>query len=364
MKRRTSLGYLVDNTYIKIKCFNKIREANTNASKRLKILHGGYVGTKTEFKTVKDYWKRFGVKPDKKWYQIYCDGKNGFDPRYIPDTIWEGTIYPYFNNILWGRAYADKCAYDRLFPNLNKPRTIVKNSAGRFYNGYQEIISKDEAIKLCLKENSFIVKYTTYSSGGRNIEVYKNGEFDETVVRALFERYDMNFIVQEIVQQHPDLERIHKESVNTLRVISFYFKNKVHILSAQLRMGSGDARIDNYSSGGFACNINEDGRLSEKAVSKTQGWSTKHPCGLNFKDIVVPSYQKVIHIIKEEHPKLPQLNIIGWDFAIGKDGEPIFIELNVTPESNQNGSGPTFGDLTDEVLEEVYINKTLKNAFF
>lgn len=364
MKRRTSIGYFVDRTYVWVKCFNKIRTAKKDAKKRLKILNGGYVGKKGEFeKSVLSYWKLYGIKPQKYWYQIYCDGKGKFDPRYIPDSIWEGKIYPYFNNLLWGRAYADKCAYDRLFSHLNRPRTVAKNSCGRFYGGNQNIISREQAIQLCLKEKSFIVKFTTFTSGGRNIQVYKDGEVNEAVVRKLFDTYQMDFIIQELAEQHYDLAKIHEDSLNTLRIISFYFKGKVHILSAQLRMGSGNARIDNYSSGGYACNVNPDGRLSERAVSKEKGWSSRHPCGLLFKDIIVPGYAGVLEVIREEHRKLPQLNIIGWDFAIGKNAEPIFIELNVTPESNQNGSGPTFGDLTEEVLRDVFIDKTLKNAF-
>lgn len=364
MKRRTSFGYLVDRAYVNIKCFNKIRTAKKDAKMRLKILNGGFTGKQGEFeKVVLNYWKPYGIRPKKYWYQLYCDGKGGFDPRYIPDDIWEGKIYPYFNNITWGRAYADKCAYDRLFPHLNRPRTIIKNSCGRFYDGNQSVIDKEQAIQLCLQEERFIVKFTTFTSGGRNIRVYESGEVNEEIVRNMFETYEMNFIVQELVEQHPDLAKIHEGSLNTLRIISFFFKGEVHILSAQLRMGSGDARIDNYSSGGYACNVNLDGRLSERAVSKAEGWSYKHPCGLEFKDIVVPHYKDVIKVVKEEHRKLPQLNIIGWDFAVGKNGEPVFIELNVTPESNQNGSGPTFGDLTEEVLKDVFIDKTLKDAF-
>ena len=63
------------------------------------------------------------------------------------------------------------------------------------------------------------------------------------------------------------------------------------------------------------------------------------------------------------HKRIPHLNIIGWDFAIGVSGDPVFIELNVYPGQNQNGSGPTFGNLTEEVLEDVFIKKTNIDAF-
>lgn len=361
-KRKTT-GLMWDNLYLKVGCLHRAYTAWRIAKNRLKIINGGYTGTKEEFQKVVEFWKPYGVKPKKYWYQMYCDGKGAFDPRYIPDTMWDSTIFPYFNNLMWGRAYADKCAYDRLFPYLNRPRTIMKNSCGRFYDGKQNVITREQAIQLCLKEDRFIAKFTTFSSGGKNIQVYEIGEVTEESVKKMFDYYHMNFIVQELAEQHDDLARIHATSLNTLRVMSFFFKGEVHILSAQLRMGSGDARVDNYSSGGYACNINPDGRLSEIAVSKAEGWATRHPCGLEFKDIVVPGYDKVVEVIKQEHAKLPQLNIIGWDFAIGKNGEPIFIELNTFPAQNQSGSGPTFGDLTEEVLRDVFIDKTLKGVF-
>ena len=45
-------------------------------------------------------------------------------------------------------------------------------------------------------------------------------------------------------------------------------------------------------------------------------------------------------------------------FAVGEDGTPVMIEFNIKPGQNQiGGKEPSFGDLTDEVLEEVFIRK-------
>lgn len=364
MKHKSKSGIIAEKAYIKVKNIRRIQCVRKNAKKRLEILDGGYKGREGEFESkVLEFWKPYGIKPKKYWYQIYCDGKGGFDPRYIPDDMMEEKIYPYFNNILWGRAYADKCGYDKLFPNLIRPRTIVKNSCGRYYDGKQNVISREQAIQLCLKEERFILKCATFSSGGRDIIVFEKGEVTEEAVRKFFKDYGMNFIVQELVTQHDDLAKLNASSLNTLRIQTFYFKGKVHILSAQIRIGSDGARVDNYSSGGFACDVQPDGRLSERAVSKAQGWATVHPNGFAFKDVVVPGYAEIIKVVKKEASQLPQLNIIGWDFAVGKNGEPVFIELNITPETNQNGSGPTFGDLTEAVLKDVFIDKTLGDAF-
>ena len=40
------------------------------------------------------------------------------------------------------------------------------------------------------------------------------------------------------------------------------------------------------------------------------------------------------------------------------------IEFNTRPGQNQiGGKEPTFGEMTEEVLEDVYIKKSLRNAF-
>ena len=360
---RTSFGIWFRNSYMTAVRSYHAMKIWASAKKRLKIIGGGYKGTKEEFEKVKEFWEPFGIKPNKLWYHLYCDGQGGFDPRYIPDTMWDSKILRYFNNLNWSGAYADKCAYDLLFPDLNRPRTIAKNSCGRYYDGNLHVVSREEAMELCLKEDSFIIKKATFSTHGDSIRVFHKEEITRDNIQTLFDDYDKNFVVQEVVQQHPYLEGLNASSLNTLRIITFFFREQCHVLSAQLRIGVKGAFIDNYSSGGFACSVKDDGTLNERAVSKAKGWAYEHPNGFAFKDIKVPFFEDVVNVAKQEHEKIPHLNIIGWDFAVGKDGRPIFIEMNAIPGQNQNGSGPTFGDLTEEVLRDVFVEKTLEGAF-
>ena len=128
-----------------------------------------------------------------------------------------------------------------------------------------------------------------------------------------------------------------------------------------MRIGGADARVDNVSAGGSACAVKPDGWLYEKSVTRKSTWTDETNNGIKLKDIRVPNYEGIKETIKRLHCLLPYFNIIGWDFAVGEDGIPVFIEFNTKPGQNQiGGREPTFGDLTDEVLDEVFIKKTMK----
>lgn len=62
--------------------------------------------------------------------------------------------------------------------------------------------------------------------------------------------YNGNFVIQRILKQHIFLNRFNKKALNTIRVLSFLYNGQVHILSAFLRIGGENSRLDNVSSGG------------------------------------------------------------------------------------------------------------------
>ena len=55
------------------------------------------------------------------------------------------------------------------------------------------------------------------------------------------------------------------------------------------------------------------------------------------------------------HEQIPHFDIVSWDFAVGEDGKPIFLEVNFRGAAfiYQFACGPLFGDLTSSVLESV-----------
>ncbi len=359
MKRKKLRKEMLDDFYVF--CYTKSKHLKTKkyAKKRIKMIHGGYNGSQKEFDTVvKPYWKKYGIHPKKYWYDIYCQSDGHYDPRYIPDTIWVSKILPFYNALIFRKAYTDKNFLDRLLPCVAHPELVVKNQGGHFYDEKDRLISREEARERCLRESRIIFKPAIFSGGGGNIQFYEEKEMGPETIERYFDAYKTNFVAQRIVKQHPDLARINESSLNTVRVMTFHFKNRFHVLSAQLRMGTNGAKLDNVSAGGCSCSIKEDGWLWEKAVTRKSEWSDRHPNGLLFREIRVPCYDQVVEAAKKCHALLPYFNIIGWDFAVREDGEPVLIEFNLMPDQNQVAGGPGFGDLTDEVLDEVFLGKT------
>lgn len=359
---RSSLRKNLDIVNFKAESVYRKLSYRKKARARLKRMNGGYECSKEYKEIVVPFWKRFGLKPDKMWYQIFWDRTHEPDPRYIPDDIWYGEIVPYFSNSQFRRFGEDKCMHSVWFRNLKRPRTVIMNVAGVFYTPDFKPISAEEACSLCLKEETFLVKPSIDSGEGRLIRFFEKEAITPIEIMKTFCEMGANFIVQEVVKQHPVLASLNRSSLNTVRIVSFFFKGKVHILSSILRIGAEGSRVDNIGAGGYACVIQPDGSLSEKGVNHKAEWVEQINDGVVFKGIKVPAFEEIVDIVKREHIKLAHFKLIGWDFSVDTAGEPVFIEYNVCPGSNQITCGPTFGELTEEVLEEVYIKKALANS--
>lgn len=352
-----------DRFNLKLESWYRKKKYTKKAKIRIKRMDGGFDCTKEYEEIVKPYWARFGLKPKKLWWQIFADREKKVDPRYIPDDLWYGDIIPYFSNPDFRRFAEDKCMHDIFFPHAKRPETIVKNMAGVFYDKDWNLLTLDEAVKLCENLNEeFLIKPSIDSGEARLIKFFEPGKYKVEDVRSAIDEMKSNFIIQKSIKQHPDIGQLNESSLNTIRIVSFLFENEVYILSSILRIGAENSKIDNVGAGGFAVPIDENGCLSEKGVNRKADWVSENRKGIKFKGIKIPDYYKLVDFVKKTHSRMAHFKIIGWDMSIDIDRDPVFIEYNTCPGPNQITCGPTFGDLTDRVLQEVYVDKKLRYA--
>ena len=142
-------------------------------------------------------------------------------------------------------------------------------------------------------------------------------------------------IFSKVVQQHPEIDKIHSKSLNTLRIITYITdENTTEVVSAFMRFGIGESIVDNGSSGGFAIGINLDsGELEGKGFNHLEFGGedfTNHP-NSNFKlgGFKIPYFKEACELAVSAVDYFPD-RWIGWDIAITPNG-PMIIEANDCP---------------------------------
>lgn len=360
---RSSFRKKWDNLNLKIEALYRKCSYRKKARTRLKMMNGGYKCDKEYKEIILPYWKKYRYRPAKYWYQIFCDADQKVDPRYIPDDLYYGEMLPYFSNSQFRRFGEDKCYHNVWFPDIKRPATICKNIAGVYYSPDMAPITFDDAVSLVLSfKDECLIKPSIDSGEGRLIKFYRSGKRSKMEIEKDFREMGANFIMQAAVKQHEVLSRMNPTSLNSIRVVTFFFEGKVHILSCILRIGAPNAKVDNVGAGGYACPIQMSGQLSSRAVNRKAEWVEESSSGIKFADVNIPKFDKIIETVKFAHKRLAHFKLIGWDMSVDTQGDPVLIEYNTCPGANQISCGPTFGDLTEKVLDEFFNKKTLVNA--
>lgn len=352
---------LYDKMYMKTEYLLLAMQSNKRIKERAKMIVP-YSDFNKEYKEiVVPYWKKYGIKPNKKWYRVFSELSKHIDPRYIPHNILVTKVFPNLNSLIHSKTFQDKNYQDIYLKGFNQPMTLVRNISGIFSDGNYELITKEKALELCLNEDEFIVKPSIGTGSAEGIKVINSNEMDTNKLTRVFDEYGKDYIIQKLIKQHPKMSELHKQSINTIRIITFLCDQEIHILNAFLRIGSGNSRVDNFSKGGFACNINIDGTLSEFGLDNQYKWVKETENGIAFRDFAIPNYDKVVQMVKDAALKLTHFRVIGWDIAIDDSGRPLIIEYNLIPITSvdlpQNVcNNPYFGDFTERVLDEIFKN--------
>ncbi len=313
--------------------------------------------TSEQKKAVKEFWKPY-CRVSADWARYYTYGNGKFDPRYIPNDLQYTKIDQHFNNRKMGYGLCDKNYYSLIFSGIRQPEILVRNIDGILEDENYCLLTKEEVLKKIAENDDVICKPSVESGAGRYIQFWNTKAQSKEIKSFIYDKNEKDYVIQRIIKQHAELDKVHKDSVNTLRIVSLLMRDGVYVLSSNLRMGVGDSRIDNVMAGGISCGINEDGTLKKYATAYYSGERyERHPQGLVFDGFRVPSYDKTIDLVKQLHPLIPHFRLVSWDFAVNASGEPVLIEVNLRKGGinlNQFNNGPLFGDLTKKVLDEVF----------
>lgn len=306
---------------------------------------------------VKAFFKKhIGREVPTDWHQYFYSRNGLWSVKYIPTSIYNTEILWRLNKFQFRYAYADKGSYDSVFYDINRPRTIVKNVNGYFYDN-QHPLTEAEAIEKCSNLKEAIIKPTLGGTWGIGVKLIQSTDGivmdTKQSIKDLFASYKQSYIVQERLEQHPDLAKLNPTSLNTIRVMSYRRGDEIVILYAVIRIGRKGQIIDNETAGGIKADIDlQTGQIKGCAMGNpTEARMPVTDVGTPTDGYQIPCLDKVLETVKEMHLRIPYFNLIGWDMSVDKEGKPTLIEWNSTPQLSQVGHGPAFGDLTEEILD-------------
>ena len=331
--------------------------------------------TAVEKEEIDVFWKQFlpgNLKDfflDYRFYEFYKkvlkDDEHLCD--YMPDIFYMPYIDEFFTDPQHTRTFDDKNLYDVYFHDVPKPRTIFRKIQDTYLDENYRVISQEEAVEKACALNEVILKVARYSCAGKGVKFWSHKDGNQKQDLLDFLGSSTYVLCQEVIKQHVELNRLNPNSINTVRVMTLFFDNRVHLLSSVIRMSVNDSRVDNASSGGIVCGVKDSGQLKENAFTLDGDYFPKHhPKGTIFESVAIPNFGQCLDISKKLATRFSTFSkLISWDFAIDEFGRPLLIEFNLTwggLDLHQLCNGPIFGDMTEDVLKEVFANSYTLNS--
>ena len=315
--------------------------------------------TREQIREVKRFFAPYAI-PNMAFHRFFTEKTGDFYPNYIPIDLYVGYIDPYFNDLHAVKFIDNKCYYDSWFHDFPQPYLVLKRVNNIWLDHYGKP-ADSERMKAIIEEEKegLFLKKAEDSLGGLGVTfIESNTEAFYNIVN-LSKQIKCDIVIQRRIIQHAEFAKFNSASVNTIRIYSILRKDgSVKIYSSVFRIGVGNARVDNYVSGGVSCGINADGTLKKYAYNKNGERTDIHPHSkIVFEGSKLPFYEKAVELVKKAHLTIPHFRSVSWDIAIGEDGNPILIEANLSRGSIdllQLSNGPMFGEDTKEILDEVF----------
>lgn len=288
-------------------------------------------------------WSQLTNKIEPYSYRLFSHYM-GNVPCIIPDYIGTEILSYYLNPRRYSDFYEDKNSYSSyVLLEHALPKTYLKRIGGGKIL-HEDSLKDIEIISSPLRflhnrgVAKFILKPTVDSCSGEGVMMFnkKNEQYFSTkgilFSDEFLNEYGDDFVLQEVIEQHPDLAKFNPSSVNTLRICTYRSVNdeSVKVTGALIRIGKSGEVVDNAHAGGCFVGINlESGNLLHYACDQ---YGTKYETwnGISFSENhVIPHWSKV----KEFAAKIASYNrhsrLLALDLTVDKMGVPRVIEINI-----------------------------------
>lgn len=184
--------------------------------------------------------------------------------------------------------------------------------------------------EFCKKNRRIVVK-PPCETQGRGIRAICIDEYEseKEVFDMLIDDHG-EFMVEELIVAHEAIKKLNPDSVNTVRMITYFDGEKSIIHSTFMKVGQKGCFIDNGGAGGILVSIDPvTGRFDSDGRDERGVRYEKHPyTGTKFMGYQLPDWEKARTLGLELSDKVPGLRYIGWDLTYTAENEWVIVEGN------------------------------------
>ncbi len=227
--------------------------------------------------------------------------------------------------------------YEQVSPSRYKTRYTVKPNFLREFHDYVKrefcLPGEDsfEAFQAFVQRNSVFMSKPYDGLGGMDVRKVHAEDIED--LKAYYDTcVEKHIFLEEVVRQHPEMNRLCAKSVNTIRIMTFNDHGKSEILWMGLRVGNGKNDVDNFHAQGMGVAIDmETGKLKGNALDKDCVAFSVHPTsGVPFDGFQIPCFEEAKQMVLKASLESDKILVVGWDVAISENG-PLIIEGNRRP---------------------------------
>lgn len=183
------------------------------------------------------------------------------------------------------------------------------------------------------EHKSFVIKPIA-SYGGSGFRIMDS---DTTDIKKTFFSIisDGGAVCEEQIFQCDFMACFHPQSLNTVRIVTYFDGIRATAMYSFIRMGQGESRVDNSTAGGLAAAVDlETGKIVTRAASykaPNRTWYDCHPdTGARIIGSVIPRWQELLDMVQELAKIVPEQKCVGWDMALTDSGW-VVVEANAKP---------------------------------
>jgi len=223
----------------------------------------------------------------------------------------------------------NKYVFKHLVAGFGLPSPSLVSTIGHHF----EIKTRPQWEKLLNDCRRDIVLKPISSSSGREVLVLermdsgfsrlgrpvKPGELWDNLQHGMEE----GFLVEERVRNHPLYEALHPHSLNTIRVVTFRFRDEEwRVIDWGLKVGRDRLQVDNAGAGGIWVVFDRVSHITTGAYAEyLRRPLSRHPnTGLPLVGVKLPGIEEVFDLALTASRRFALLGTIGWDIALTDRG--------------------------------------------